>query len=463
MAIALLLAALAVLLIGGFGAAALALRGRATVALGELAGLATLFGIALVTLGGWAACLIVPWRLGVWMVAALCLGAGAVGAGAWLSRKPRLVGRALFAAAVVPITALVGWLSVVTPMGWDGLLVWETKAEAIAVEDGMPRRYLHDDSRAWSHPTYPLLVPFLRAWAYAWAGGPHEGIGKAVEVAYFLAAAGLLAALASRLGRSAGVVALALLALTPLLVAGEGGATSGYADFPLAVYYLGAVLYVLFPLAGRGDPGDLRIAGWLAAALPFVKQEGRVLLACFVVLSLLALGRRALGPRVAAALAAPGLAVAGAWALYVRRLAVESAGVFSEPSLPLLLERLHLGDDIGAVMARLALAPAHWGWLWPLALLASVLGAGSAQRRRTLYLAAVIAVPLALLASAFLFSRWVPVTLHVESAFARLLLQHSLVAIALVASTTVALVEPEDGRAAEPANGALSAGGRRGA
>lgn len=430
--------AAALLLTGGFGAAALLLRHRAAVSLGELAALAVLLGALLVSLTGWAVSLAASGRPALIAASALCLGIGGAGIQLWLRRRPKLVDVGLFCLLALPLTGGAAWLTATTPFEWDGLFIWQVKTQAIAVEGGLPELYLHDDSRAWSHPVYPLLTPYYRFWFEGWRGEPHEAYAKLSGVLFFLAAAGLLVSLASRLSKGVAIAALAFLALTPLEILGSGSATSGYADFPLAVYYLGAVVYLFHALGDRPETADPAVAGWLAAALPWAKQEGTVLFLVSVLgLGLLALGRP--GWRQLPRLAGPGLAVLIAWWAFVRVEKVETAQVFLRPTLALLRERLHLWDDVAAVMARLAFSPGAWGLLWILFPLSLLLGLGPHDRRRTLFLAGAVLVPLGIFSFPYLFSRWNPVTLHVENSFSRILLQLSLPAIVLIAWRTAAL------------------------
>lgn len=427
------------LLIGGFGAAALLLRGRDTVSLGELVALAVLLGALGVTLTAWAMSFFGSGRASLVVARALCVSLGVSGVRIWLRQRPRLTDVGPFCLLALPLAAGVAWLTATSPFEWDGLFIWQVKAQAIAAEGGLPLHYLHDDSRAWSHPVYPLLLPYYRFWFEGSLGSPHEAYAKLSGTLFFLAAAGLLTSLASRLSKGVALAALALLALTPLEILGAGSATSGYADFPLAVYYLGALLYLFHALEEKEPAGDLAIAGWLAAALPWIKQEGTVLFLVSVLgLGLLALGRA--GWRQLPRLAGPGLAVLIAWWAFVRAEKVETAQVFLHPTLALLRERLHLWDDVAAVMARLAFSPGPWGLLWILFPLAILLGLVPRHgRRRTLFLAGAVAVPLGIFSFPYLFSLWNPVTLHVENSFSRILLQLSLPAIVLIAWRTAAL------------------------
>jgi len=430
----------ALLLTAGFGAAVLALGPRPQVALGELAALAVLLGTSFVTLLWWGVCVVLPGfslRGTAGMVAASSLVLGALGAARWRRWRPRLVGVGLFCGLALPLAAAVAAVAAARPFEWDGLVAWEHKAQAIVVEGGVPWRYLHDDSRAWSHPVYPLLVPFFRAWFYVWMGGVHEAMSQAASALFVLAAAGLLISLAPRFGTATSVLALAFCACTPLLMVGPGSATSGYADFPLAVYYLGVLFYLLD--AGE-DPRALRTAGCLAAALPWIKQEGAVLFVCLVAVAFLTLGSREW--RRLPWLAGPGAAVWIAWRVFTVVTGVRSAQVFEPPSLGLLLARLHLWRDIGGAVLRLSFAPGLWGGLWVLFLFAAALPSRALDKRRSLLLALAVLAPLPVLVLPYFFSRWVPVTAHVESSFSRLLLQLSLPAIVLIAAKTAALISP---------------------
>lgn len=433
----LFVAAAAVLLTAGFGGAALALRGRERVSLGEAVALSVLLGALFVTLAWWGLSMLLPGPKSVWGVTLLALALGAMGVASWVRRRPRIEGLGLFCATALPLSLAVAGLAAVTRFEWDGLFVWEVKAEAIYFQGGPPWDYFHDVSRGWSHPAYPLFLPFFRAWFYAWNGGVHEAYGNAVGALFALAAACLLVALAPRLGVVTALGALALFTCTPLEILGAGSATSGHADFPLAVYYLGAVFYV-FQVVGSPHRDDLQLAGWLAAALPWIKHEGTVLWACLIAVTALVPGRP--GWRGLLRLAAPGAGVLLAWQAFVAFSGMAKASDFYPLSLGLLYNRLGLWDEIGGEMAQRMLDPRDWGLLWGLVLLAVVLGAWRRRSEGRLLLVGAVIAPLPFFGMSYFFSRWDPVTLHVYSSFARLLLPLSLPALVLVAWTTASLM-----------------------
>jgi hypothetical protein len=435
----LFLAAAAVLLIAGFGAAASALSGRERVSLGEVVALSVLLGVLFVTLAWWGLSMLLPGPGSVWLVTLLAFVLGGAGVASWVQRRPRIEGVGLFCALALPLAVVVAWLAATTRFEWDGLFIWEIKAESIAAQGGPPWDYFHDGSRGWSHPIYPLLVPFFRAWFHVWNGGIHEAYGNMAGALFALAAAGFLVALAPRLGTVTVLVAVALFTFTPLEILGSGSATSGYADFPLAVYYLGALFYV-FQAVGSPRPGDLWLVGWLAAALPWTKQEGTILWVCLLTLAFLALGRP--GWRGLLRLAAPGVGVLLAWRVFVAVTRVDTASDFHPVSLGLLGERLYLWDEIGGEMAKRALDPGNWGLLWVLFPVAALFGLWARRSRRRLLLAGAVVAPLPFFGLLYFFTKWDPVTLHVYSSFSRLLIPLSLPAIVLIAWMTAVLTFP---------------------
>ncbi len=178
--------------------------------------------------------------------------------------------RVLLAWLVVltPVLALV----VLRPLGWDGLFVWALKARAIHESNGQLPFWslLGHHCAAWSHPDYPLQVPLLQAFVYDWVGGEHQVLGVgAVTGLYVAAGLPLVYAATTRLTgrRPFGAAAVALLLCTPQLLLQEGGALSGYIDFPLAIVYCAAAI-AFVAYADRGE--------WRAAALLSLAAAQRV-------------------------------------------------------------------------------------------------------------------------------------------------------------------------------------------
>lgn len=436
----LLAAAAAVLLSLGAGSAALLLGRRAQVSWAELAALAWCSAALAMGLLWCLASLTGVGAIG--LVAVVGVGVAAIGGWQWRRQRPMLVDGALGLTLLGSVAVVAVWLAATTRMEWDGVFVWEIKVRAIEAAGGLPLDHLRDPSRVWSHHRYPLLVPFLRAWFGSWLGRGDEVVSNVVGSLFLVAIAGFLLGLASRLGRVTAVGSLVVACCTPLLVLGPGSAVSGYADLPLAAFYLGAVSYLLRALGGPGENAapaprgwDLAAAGWLAAGLVWTKDEGLVLWVAVMVLALLL--RRGAGWQGWLCLAGPGLAVAIGW-----RLVLASAGVDREPtfhpvSLELLIDRLPMLTTILPIELGLALRPADWGALWLLFPLAAAIVLRAERSRRTLLLVGAVLLPLPAYSGLYLFSAWSPVAPHIESSFSRLLIPLALPAALLVARAVV--------------------------
>ncbi len=428
---AILLAVALVVMVAGGGAVAVRLARDRVPGRLELLGLAILLGTALVTLAPfWLGRIVAGWPLRLGVVALSIALASGLG---WrrLRGGPRAPG-ALAVVAVAAATLLVAWIAAHTTLGWDGAGVWELKAR-IAAENGghMPAAYYTDPSRRWTHPYYPLLVPFAEWWFYGWAGAPDQRLAKAVFPLLFLGGAAVLAASACRLGgRWSGPMAVVLLSCVPEVLGGSGGITTGYADFPLAIYYAAAIAYVVeYHLTG--SRGALMLASGLAAALPWIKQEGVLALAgVFAVgLAATARGRRF---RDLGVLVAPGAAVWLAWRAFLVAVGAPQAVDFMPLTVPTLLANASRLPTIADALFRELGDRHHWSVLWPAAAVA-LAAAGPGRRRLAGLLALAVVVPLGLASSAYVMSAWDPFIVHVRSSLARLVLQVAPVAVLLVA------------------------------
>ena len=410
----------------------------------ETASLAFPLGAALVTLALFGlGCLVSGGLLrGLVLALGLLFGAAALARARPWSRWPNTPlgrGAGLGLAGVAAQAVAVGALAWRGTLEWDGLVVWEMKAYLACLNGGQtPLAYFTDPSRQWSHPRYPLFVPLLETWLYGWLGRCDQRLAGLLFPLFYLAAVGLLFAGGVRLGQrlGPGVAAALLLFCVPQLVVGAGSAASGYADFPLAVFYLGAVVY-LADYALTGEMGSLRLAVALAACLPWVKQEGLILALCFLVLAVGLLWQRRRA-RVGLVLAPSVLSLALLWTAFLtlRDVPPDSAFLpFTPATLLVNLDRV--GPTLLAVRAEM-LTPGGWGVLWPGLLVALLLLALRPGGPPVVLLALSIALPVVGYAAVYLFSAWTPYTLHITSSLPRLL-SH----VAPLAVLAVGLAMPE--------------------
>src|SRR3977135_3499030 len=160
-----LLGAFGTLLAAGYGLLALLVRQKAQFSLTEQIAFSWLLGIGAVSLLLWIFGLFVHGVLLPSLVSIICLSLGFVG---WRRMVPRPLRQRrpnpieIFLAIIIVIEiAIVFYLSFVHTLGWDGLLNWEIKARYAFANGGrLPATYFSDSGRAFSHPAYPLAIPF---------------------------------------------------------------------------------------------------------------------------------------------------------------------------------------------------------------------------------------------------------------------------------------------------------------
>lgn len=422
------------LLVGGCGIALLVLP-RRPIAPQELLAFAYLAGAALVSLLSLYCGFFVGGRTLRLVIVGASVGVAAAGVAhrrrgaAWSSGavKPAGVTRAAIPLAAA---AAVGWLALRLPMAWDGVMIWEAKARLIWLNGGrLPLGILSQPYR--THAEYPLLVPMVEAWVYGWLGHVDQVLVKVVFAGFFLAVLWLLATAAARLGLGAGwaLVAALLPLCVPRLVLGEGSATSGYADFPLAAGYLASVVYLLEYLRdGRREV--LRAVGVMAAILPCIKPEGTILWLCVVLFcAVIAWRRRQLSGLLWVIV--PGLVLLLGWRS-VLIVAHARVGGFLPVRPGTLLHNLPRLNLVAAALWRYVTS-GEWSLLWPVAALAGAAAAATvrAVRAPVALLAAAVLLPAGLYSMIYVFTPVDP-RFHIETSLPRLLIHFSLPAILLV-------------------------------
>jgi hypothetical protein len=435
------IAALLSLLLGGFGVAVfLAPRSRSMGTV-EVLSLSFLFGAGFTSLACFCTSLFYRGPMLLWIVSVGSGALGAAGVRAVLQDRSRLrlslpsdariIG---FSAILAAQTALIVWLVMQSTLGWDGLLVWEFKARLAYLDGGgVPIGYYSDPTRAWTHPEYPLLLPLTEAWLYAWIGEPHQGYARIIFALFYIVAVGLLYGGASRLSGHSwrGLLAAFLLFFVPMAVVPEGSAASGYADFPVAVLYLGSAIYVAEYLQS-GERGALALAGALMALLPWTKQEGIILLLCAAAL-IIAQGvrSRALWPTCRAIL--PGALVFVAWQTFLAQVSAPQLRDFETVSATALWANLGRIPHVTQWLLVEFINSERWTLLWPALGLALLFILATARKPGYLALGAAAVLPLLLYLPMYVFSTYSQFLGHMEYSLPRLMLSPSLIALVVIA------------------------------
>ncbi|MBL8188611.1 MAG: hypothetical protein JNK38_11420 [Acidobacteria bacterium] len=431
------------LMVAGLGLGLLALPDRRKNAL-ELFASSVLFGSAFVSVSLFLQGLLISGALLRWSVAALCLTVGAIGI--WRKGLPKMrwgwpatnSGKWVLLIGGVQLVALV-WLNAQRVLGWDGLFNFEAKARLIFQNGGsVPMHLFFDPSRSWMLQSYPLLLPLTESWLYLWLGREDQQLVKLLFPLFFASALCLVNVGGRLLGADSwrSVAAPLLLLTVPLLFIGDGSASSGYADFPLAVFYLASVISLL-DFWRYGDTAALRLTGMLAACGCWLKQEGAILWACLMMIAVIALFRkRAVGRDwlALAKAAVPGLLFLVGWQWFVRMMSLPDIRQFAAINP----ESFRTGWGRIPIVAWAVLAELgnvrFWGVLWFLVAVTIGLLVWRRELSNQFVLPLAILLPFTLYSSVYLFSLWPSFVIHLESSFSRLLIHLSLAAVLMVGS-----------------------------
>jgi hypothetical protein len=236
------------------------------------------------------------------------------------------------AASVVGALALVAVLAAATNV-WaetstrglgdvDEYAIWMLRAKQLAAAPLRPvPAALLAPGLSYSHQDYPLLLPLLAAGAYAAVGRVDEPAAKMLLLPMYLSLVGVVYGAARRGNRRALALAVtALVAAAPVVVEKAGLAVG---ELPVTLY-LAATTSLVVRWTQRQERGDLVLAGGLAAAAAFSKNEGLAMLPVFAVAALAyAVARRADRRRLSvdwALAATAALVLVSPWLAYRRGL-----------------------------------------------------------------------------------------------------------------------------------------------
>ena len=424
-----LLAGYFTLFAAGIGVALLIMRGSPRLNLIECACLAWLFGVGVVSLLLWLGGIFASGIVLQGLVMASCLVLGILG---WRAKQRNQIEFSLpkpgnsieWALAGLLLIELIAifFVSLKHTLGWDGLLNWEIKARYAFLNGGViPGSYYSNPGRAFSHPEYPLGIPFTELWLYLWMGEPHQFWVKTIFPLFYAAGALLLALFVTRLStkRWPGLIVATLLAFVPFLSASPSGIIVGYVDFPMSVFYLAALGYLLCWYR-ENTVSNISIFAGCLALLPWIKSEGLILWVLLVFFGLCLSLPKHRTRQVTLALL-PGLFIVVGWRLYLRLMHTFPHSDFAYPSFSLLHHNLGRLADIGRVFSEDVSTPVYWSIFWLLAAVA-IGYALAARKLEKVILAMAVLLPTVLYPLAYVFSTWPSYTAHMTSSLPRLLL-----------------------------------------
>ena len=425
-----LLAGYVTLFAAGYGTTVLMMRASPRINIIECACLSWLLGTGVVSLLIWLCGMIASGLALQCVVTAACLFLGIAG---WRIKQtnkiqmslPRPRNRIEWVLAILLALQLIAifFISLKHTLGWDGLLNWEIKARYAFLNSGtLPQSYYSNPARAFSHPEYPLAIPFTELWLYLWMGAPHQFWIKTIFPLFYIAGALLIVLFIARLTgqRWLGLLIALLIPFIPFVLTSPGGITVGYVDIPLSFFYLAALGYLLLSLQSSSRESPIIFAAFLTL-LPWIKSEGLILWALLVLLSLivaLSQGRW----RVPILSILPGLLLIVGWRVYLRLIHCVLPADFSDPTFQLLGANIaRLGTIFRIALIELT-DTGLWSLFWLLVLVAIIYLAVARSCSKLLLIIGVVG-PVLLYLLTYIFSAWPSYTAHITSSLPRLLLQ----------------------------------------
>jgi len=425
-----LLGALATLFAAGFGTLRLLVPKQTRLNFAEQLALSWLLGTGVISLWVW----LLGFFFGGWVLPALVAIASTVLAVVGWQRMGRIalpvhslrrMGRTdlLLAAVLALEVAVIFYLSYVHTLGWDGLQNWEIKARYAYANAGViPGDYLRDAGRGFTHPEYPLAIPFTELWVYFWLGDTNQFWTKTVFPLFYGAGVVLLVAISTRLtGKSwPGLITSILLFFVPQISTEGGSAVVGYADFPLSVFYLATIGYLLCAV-GSDHAAYFRIYGACLTLLPWVKSEGAILWLVAALCGVLLILMKKKSARCLLALA-PGLAVIVGWRFYLGAMHAVSSSDFTPVTLTTLLSNIHRLGPIMSMLFSEFTRLETWSLFWLLVAVAGTLHFCRHRDLRSVVLAIAFLGPISIYSFAYIFSSWPDYISHVGLSISRLLM-----------------------------------------
>jgi len=423
-----ILAALSTIFAAGFGTFGLMVRDPRRFHIAEQFSISWLCGAGVVSLSIWLFGLFLNHEALFVAVNVLCV---ALPLAAWKAgrsfgfRSPRRLNpfEWILLLIVVGDVLIVGYLAFAHTLGWDGLLVWEIKARYAFENSGvLPNAYFQDAGRAFSHPEYPLAIPYAELWIYLWLGESTQFWAKLIFPIFYLSGVILLVAISARLTGKlwTGLVAAIVLSLIPQITVQPGSAVVGYADFPLSVFYLAACGYLL--CATTSDHADfLRIFAACLACLPWLKREGAILWVIAAGCGAFAIWHAKKSPKWFGILL-PGLCVIVGWRIYLQQLQATTAADFAPVNFATLSANIHRLVPILSALAAELTNTDNWGLFWLIAAVAAVYVVRQYRDARSVIFVTAVTVPLTLYALIYLFSGWTDYQRHLELSLCRLLM-----------------------------------------
>jgi hypothetical protein len=266
-------------------------------------------------------------------------------------------------------------------------------------------------------------------------GQANQFWAKSIFPVFYIVGATLLALLAGRVTgrRWIGYVAAILLYFIPRITTTDDGAISGYADFPIAVFYLATVGYLVCSLT-FGTRDSFAVSATCLAFLPWLKREGIILwtVAALALLFVILVQPQNWRSKLATLLPAPVLLCG--WNLFLRSVQTSASNDFIPINSATFQANLsRIGPIYRRIFAELT-TTSQWGVFWLLVAIACFYAIWRWRNAVSLVLLSTTLLPPLLYSWTYIFSAWHHYLDHISTSFSRLIMQIVPVAWLLIAA-----------------------------
>ncbi|MEP6821671.1 MAG: hypothetical protein ABI946_04905 [Chthoniobacterales bacterium] len=286
----------------------------------------------------------------------------------------------------------------------------------------LPVTFWSDNSRAFTHQSYPLWVPFSELWLYLWMGEANQFWIKTLFPLFYIAGVILLASFVSRITgrRWLGLLAAFFLYFIPCLTTAPGGVQSGYVDVPIGMIYLATVGYLLRQTE-KFSPGDWRLFALCLALLPWAKREGAILWLIAAACGAFIIWRGGYSRRALLWLI-PGPALIIAWKVFCTAMGKGPGTEFIPLTWTNLMQNSPRILPIAGHVVEEMLLINRWNLFWPILALSLAALALRARDRRFFILLVAVTAPIFAYAGTYMLSNWPSWSGHMDASLSRLLL-----------------------------------------
>jgi hypothetical protein len=270
----------------------------------------------------------------------------------------------LLIAVILLTTSLILVDSFVLPINsWDAIAIWSFKAKIFYSETIRHTLYFTDQTKSYSHPDYPVMIPFIQSYFYHAAGRVDDRLARMLFPSYFIfLLLFVYSALRRGLERKHALFFTALLASLPCFLSES---VSGYVDVPFAFYYFPAILY-LYLWMKENAADYIMLSAVFSALTVFAKNEGTAafLISAVALAAFIILNRKKECLRHAGYYLVTSVVIMLPWLIFKRNITVIQEDYFSKLSLHNVFGNFDRLSVIFPSLFREFARLSNWNILW---------------------------------------------------------------------------------------------------